>query len=57
MAGKLTQNQLEVTFEFVKDFVVRFIDHVDPEANQVKSTFFPFPDFSVRKVWDTNMLS
>jgi hypothetical protein len=39
MADKLSQNQLEATFELVKDFVVRFIGHVDPEANQVKSTF------------------
>jgi hypothetical protein len=53
MADKLSQNQLEATFEFVKDFVLRFIDHVDPEANEVKSTFSR-PRFFGARFWDTN---
>lgn len=55
MADKLSQNHLEGTFELVQDFVFRFIDHVDPEANQVKSTFSLSRFFGAR-ILDTDCL-
>jgi hypothetical protein len=40
MAEKLALNQLGAHFEPVKGFAIRFIQHIDPEAQQVISMFF-----------------
>ena len=45
MAEKIAQGQLAVSLELVKDFANRFMEHIDPDASQVKSrseNFGPF---------------